>query len=653
MSFSNIWMKWILRNLRYSCAILVAALTVILSEHIALATDLSSLSGSRQPTPQTVQLPAGGTCSITSGPAGTQPGQALSSAPACDTSTLEVSIRQGKVKLELKGDGKTTSRVGVTLTNHSQSPLRVLIPKYQFFVPDVSSFQTMMCTDSRVIDVAPGSTATAEIPTVCASAKTVKPPPAEGVSYLPGPHPDPALGSTAVGILEASSQLAQSNCFDTVPIPKERCHSTITQLAIWKEAGSRTPDPADDVTGPVIKQDLLQAAQIDEKELTRKQRDNVDKGVASIFAAVDLTLKQAHDTQIAQVPAAGALGTKPGAVPVAKPGQGGSTTKDGGMQQIEEPTLDLKEKPERESVMQYLDSEQPSTASPRPTETSPEYDSVLQYLNEEQPSTPSMPPTQASSGDPTDWFSYSGGTDQSNSPEPFYDTVYGTGRRIVDLSHAATVVFRNPSVTHYHIRGQFQLPWCFNADLNDFVVIQLTDELPTLESRDGSLTPRLTPAGDEYEVLEDLRIGLSGQYRRVGEVIEDISTDGAGTYFLANPQPTENDPAIGTAPRNFERPLRSYFAVELTPVKRFSRAFMLEQHWAFTRISPRLNSDVLIFCSSQKQAMRRQEIRHWASKQVNAAFPNGVLFPSDVLEDLYGSDDERTILWKPGSRLRF
>lgn len=41
--------------------------------------------------------------------------------------------------------------------------------------------------------------------------------------------------------------------------------------------------------------------------------------------------------------------------------------------------------------------------------------------------------------------------------------------------------------------------------------------------------------GAEHEVLEDLRVGLSGQYRRLGEVIEDMSTDGATTYFLGNP----------------------------------------------------------------------------------------------------------------------
>src|SRR5690606_21295898 len=42
-------------------------------------------------------------------------------------------------------------------------------------------------------------------------------------------------------------------------------------------------------------------------------------------------------------------------------------------------------------------------------------------------------------------------------------------------------------------------------------------------------------AGFEYEVMDDLKIGVSYQNRRMGRVIEDVSTDGANTYIIANP----------------------------------------------------------------------------------------------------------------------
>src|ERR1051325_4164051 len=42
-------------------------------------------------------------------------------------------------------------------------------------------------------------------------------------------------------------------------------------------------------------------------------------------------------------------------------------------------------------------------------------------------------------------------------------------------------------------------------------------------------------AGVEYEVIDDLKVGLSFQNRKLGRVIEDVSTDGANTYLIANP----------------------------------------------------------------------------------------------------------------------
>ena len=42
-------------------------------------------------------------------------------------------------------------------------------------------------------------------------------------------------------------------------------------------------------------------------------------------------------------------------------------------------------------------------------------------------------------------------------------------------------------------------------------------------------------AGFEYELLDDLKVGVSFQNRRLGRVIEDVSTDGANTYIIANP----------------------------------------------------------------------------------------------------------------------
>jgi hypothetical protein len=95
-------------------------------------------------------------------------------------------------------------------------------------------------------------------------------------------------------------------------------------------------------------------------------------------------------------------------------------------------------------------------------------------------------------------------------------------------------------------------------------------------------------AGVEYEVLDDLKVGLSFQNRVLGRVIEDVSTDGANTYLIANPgewssaeerklealiastdiagikQRLENELRLFRGIRIFDRPRRDYNALQLT-----------------------------------------------------------------------------------------
>jgi hypothetical protein len=119
--------------------------------------------------------------------------------------------------------------------------------------------------------------------------------------------------------------------------------------------------------------------------------------------------------------------------------------------------------------------------------------------------------------------------------------------------------------------------------------------------------------GAEYEVIEDLKVGLSLQRRTLGRVIEDVSTDGAFTYILANPGEfsSENvreveaeiadlmatgDPNdFARAERKaeqleqykgiriFDKPTRNYSALQMTAVKRFSRNFFMQGSYTYSR----------------------------------------------------------------------
>jgi len=113
--------------------------------------------------------------------------------------------------------------------------------------------------------------------------------------------------------------------------------------------------------------------------------------------------------------------------------------------------------------------------------------------------------------------------------------------------------------------------------------------------------------GVEYEVMEDLKVGISFQNRRLGRVLEDVSVDNADTYILANPGEwdaeeerklqakidAETDPNEKSrleqqlkqfqGIRIFDTPKRDYNAVQLTATKRFSKSFFVQASYTYSR----------------------------------------------------------------------
>lgn len=86
-------------------------------------------------------------------------------------------------------------------------------------------------------------------------------------------------------------------------------------------------------------------------------------------------------------------------------------------------------------------------------------------------------------------------------------------------------------------------------------------------------------AGAEYEVANNLSLGIQGIYRRLGRVIEDISVDGGNSYFITNPGGWYyENPVTGIpldTPAFFPRPSRIYRAIELKMNKRFSNNWQM------------------------------------------------------------------------------
>jgi outer membrane receptor protein involved in Fe transport len=114
-------------------------------------------------------------------------------------------------------------------------------------------------------------------------------------------------------------------------------------------------------------------------------------------------------------------------------------------------------------------------------------------------------------------------------------------------------------------------------------------------------------AGAEYAVAPNVVVGITYQHRTLGRVIEDVSTDGANTYIIANPGEWSHDAeanlerqiatATDTATRNhlqheltlfqgirgFDKPSRNYDAVELSISRRFASGLYLQGSYTYSR----------------------------------------------------------------------
>ena len=114
-------------------------------------------------------------------------------------------------------------------------------------------------------------------------------------------------------------------------------------------------------------------------------------------------------------------------------------------------------------------------------------------------------------------------------------------------------------------------------------------------------------AGAEYEILDDLKVGVSYQNRRLGRIIEDVSTDGANTYIVANPgtwsaaeeasfqntinrtddpvekQRLEHQLTLFEGIRIFDPPVRDYGALQFTLTRRFSKALYVQASYTYSR----------------------------------------------------------------------
>jgi outer membrane receptor protein involved in Fe transport len=147
-----------------------------------------------------------------------------------------------------------------------------------------------------------------------------------------------------------------------------------------------------------------------------------------------------------------------------------------------------------------------------------------------------------------------------------------------------------------------------------------TEERPDSEQLIGSSGVLVAPGikaqfmdesllGGEVSLGNSFVLGAVLQYRRLGRVIEDVSTDGANTYIIANPgewsqaeetkllhqistttdklekDRLENQLRLFRGIRIFDKPVRDYGAFELTMSRRFASGLKLSASYTYSRAS--------------------------------------------------------------------
>jgi uncharacterized caspase-like protein/tetratricopeptide (TPR) repeat protein len=230
-------------------------------------------------------------------------GQMTAATTDAKITTLRSAVKNGDVKIVLSGDGVTTSHQNLSLTNNRNEALRLVIPANEVFRPNVANIQMMMATKDTIVTLPPQTTVTIDLSTVCVSAKTVKPPGADGTTFEVGQYPNTGVWKNLVAIVNAAQKLNQEGAYDKLFTKKELRRNMIAQLAIWMKLGQDDGRSEDAVTKDGIAEDLLTQLNIDRKQLTPEKQTRFDAGVEAIFLAADATVRRADKlTDGAQIP---------------------------------------------------------------------------------------------------------------------------------------------------------------------------------------------------------------------------------------------------------------------------------------------------------------------------------------------------------------
>ncbi len=162
--------------------------------------------------------------------------------------TLRNAAKEKKVTVKLIGDGVTTTKVRMALTNNGANPIVVFIPANEVLLPGTVGVQRMMVLKNSAIKLGGSETREFDLTTMCVSVKTVPPPGGDPAEFTVDAFGDDKTWAQIAAVVQAAAELDRKGAFKDLHLNPDNRRGQITQLAIWRLLGQKSGSPADAVT---------------------------------------------------------------------------------------------------------------------------------------------------------------------------------------------------------------------------------------------------------------------------------------------------------------------------------------------------------------------------------------------------------------------
>jgi hypothetical protein len=191
-------------------------------------------------------------------------------------------LKSKAISFKLVGNGQSTTKFRLDITNHTNKQLVIMIPADLLFAPDKLTYQRIMTVSNSVTVVDAIKTASTTVSAVCVSPKIVAPPPVQGAVYQLAAYPDQSLARLYVRIIDAADDLEGLTPYSVSLTSDIPTRNLIAQLAIWQHQAAMTGVAEDKVTEQDVEKYLLQQSGQSTTSLTPEQKTILQNQVQEI-----------------------------------------------------------------------------------------------------------------------------------------------------------------------------------------------------------------------------------------------------------------------------------------------------------------------------------------------------------------------------------